>query len=233
MVRFDTAARYFRRHAASPAARTASPEDRPLLRIRALHSTHGGPFSLDVAPGECLVIAGPSGAGKSVLLRMIADLDPHRGEVQLDGADRARMSAPAWRSQVIYQAAEAAWWKPTAGEHFSAQGLHSIQPLLSRLGLDRRLLDAPVERLSTGERQRMALLRSLARRPRVLLLDEPTSALDEASTEAAEGLLRECLAEGLALLIVTHSTEQAARLGHRHIEIRDGRMHTAASAAHP
>lgn len=74
------------------------------------------------------------------------------------------------------------------------------------------LLDAEVARLSTGERQRLALLRSLSREPVVLLLDEPTAALDGASALAMEALLQSRVRDGLSILWVTHSTEQAARV---------------------
>jgi ABC-type iron transport system FetAB ATPase subunit len=196
----------------------------PALRIRDLHSPHGGPYTLDVSKGECIAIRGASGSGKSVFLRMVADLDPNAGEVSLDGVQRADTRPPAWRQKVIYQAAEAAWWEPTAAAHFRAAERDLALPLLSRLGLASTLLDAPIERLSTGERQRLALIRSLSRRPAVLLLDEPTSSLDQESTAAVEALLRELLGTGLCLLMVTHSVEQGQRLGTRTMEIEQGRM---------
>jgi ABC-type phosphate transport system ATPase subunit len=89
------------------------------------------------------------------------------------------------------------------------------------------LLDTEIERLSTGERQRLALVRSLAAQPRVLLLDEPTAALDPASTARAEALLTAQLAQGMALLIVTHSAEQAQRMAQRLFHLEQGRLRTA------
>jgi ABC-type iron transport system FetAB ATPase subunit len=201
------------------------------LRIRDLRSPHGGPYTLDVCKGECIAIRGASGSGKSVFLRMVADLDPNTGDVSLDGAQRADTAPQAWRRKVIYQAAEAAWWQPTAGPHFSPAEKDFALPLLARLGLGAHLLDTPIERLSTGERQRLALIRSLSRRPVVLLLDEPTSSLDQESTAAVEGLLRELMGNGLCLLMVTHSAEQAQRLGMRTLEIVQGRMRLVAPPA--
>ena len=166
---------------------------------------------------------GPSGAGKSLLLRMIADLDENTGDALLYGQSRAAMSAPAWRRQVIYQAAEPAWWEPTAADHFAPEQQDSVAALLPRLGLNPTLLATEITRLSTGERQRMALLRSLAMRPRVLLLDEPTAALDSDSIQLVETLLREQLAAGLALVLVTHSEEQAERLADRRMQIAGGK----------
>jgi ABC-type multidrug transport system ATPase subunit len=80
----------------------------------------------------------------------------------------------------------------------------------------------PVARLSTGERQRLALLRALSPKNRVLLLDDPTSGLDVASVALVEALLREQLARGTAILLVPHDPEQAARMAPRHLELRNG-----------
>jgi ABC-type iron transport system FetAB ATPase subunit len=191
----------------------------PALEVRDLASAWAGPFSLSLAGGECLAVQGPSGSGKSQLLRMIADLDQNSGEVTLYGQIRESMKAPDWRRQVVYQAAEPAWWEATAGEHFSLAQADRVAALLPRLGLREAHLTADVMRLSTGERQRMALIRSLAVEPCVLLLDEPTAALDGPSVEAVEQLLRERLQAGLAIVLVTHSTQQAERMGDRQMTI--------------
>lgn len=196
------------------------------LSARDLRSRFGGPFTFDVRAGECVAIQGPSGAGKSVLLRMLADLDPHDGDVLLDGRPAASMPAPAWRAAVVYQAAEPAWWEATARAHFSGVDAGFVERTLAALGLAASVLDTDIDRLSTGERQRLALVRSLARRPRVLLLDEPTAALDPAATGRAEALLRDCLADGMAVLLVTHAVEQARRLAHRVFRLERGMLAT-------
>jgi len=196
-----------------------------MLRVRQLMSDYGGPFDLDLERGECVAVLGKSGAGKSVLLRLIADMDPGAGDVSLDGLDRGRCSGPQWRRRVVYQAAEPAWWAPDAAAHFSAGDLVAVRSLLPRLGLAPELLEVDIARLSTGERQRLALVRSLAGRPDVLLLDEPTASLDGASTTAVEALLTERMADGLAVLLVTHSRDQAARMGRRAFDMVDGTLH--------
>ena len=203
------------------------PASSALLSARGLRSRFGGPFEFALQAGECVAIQGPSGAGKSVLLRMLADLDPHEGEVFLDGRSSKAMPAPAWRAQVVYQAAEPAWWEATAGEHFSAGQRGFVDKAMGALGLSTALLDTEIERLSTGERQRLALVRSLAAEPRVLLLDEPTAALDPDSVKRAEALLASCLADDMAILIVTHSAEQAERMAQRVFRLDQGRLTTA------
>ena len=199
----------------------------PLLAVRRLRSRFGGPFDFELQAGECVAIQGPSGAGKSVLLRMLADLDPHEGEAFLDGRSNKAMPAPAWRAQVVYQPAEPAWWEATGGAHFTDAQRSFVDRILGRLGLSTALLDTEVERLSTGERQRLALVRSLAAEPRVLLLDEPTAALDPDSVKRAETLLASCLADGMAIVIVTHSADQAQRLAQRIFHLDQGRLTTA------
>ena len=199
-------------------------EPPPRLRLAGLRSALAGPFDLTLAAGECVAITGPSGAGKSLLLRMIADLDPNEGEVWLDGQERRTWSAPAWRRQVVYNAAEAGWWADRVAPHFPGAALTATRALAPRLGLDPALLDAAVARLSTGERQRLALLRALAGDPSVLLLDEPTGALDEASTGLVEALLAARLATGTTILMVTHNPAQAARMGKRHLRLADRRL---------
>ena len=196
------------------------------LSARDLRSRFGGPFTFDVRKGECIAIQGPSGAGKSVLLRMLADLDPHAGDALLDGHPASSMPAPAWRAAVVYQAAEPAWWEDTARGHFTGVDADVVERTLAALGLAESVLDTDIERLSTGERQRLALVRSLARRPRVLLLDEPTAALDPASIGHAEALLAGCLAEGMAVLIVTHAAAQARRIAHRIFHLERGKLTT-------
>ncbi|HEY2254482.1 MAG TPA: ATP-binding cassette domain-containing protein, partial [Variovorax sp.] len=161
----------------------------PLLRLEALRSSHVGPVDLALDAGECICIMGRSGAGKSLFLRLVADLDPGEGSVTLNGRSRASWSAPDWRRQVVYQAAEPAWWAPTVAPHFPPEAVERARACLAPLELPPDALEMEVARLSTGERQRLALVRSLARQPAVLLLDEPTASLDTASTTAMEALL--------------------------------------------
>src|SRR6202051_1057123 len=90
-----------------------------MLEGHALRRLHLGPIDFALRPGECVSLAGKSGAGKSVLLRMLADLDPHQGDALLDGAACSGMPAPKWRRMVTYVAAESGWWDERVGTHFS------------------------------------------------------------------------------------------------------------------
>ena len=190
------------------------------LRARGLVGAAGGPFELDVAPGDAVAITGPSGAGKSVLLRMIADLDPHEGSVSLGGTDCAAMSGPEWRKRVAYLAAEPGWWHDMAAPHFPNRA--EAEAMMPELGLAPALLDQPIHRLSTGERLRLALIRTLLNHPSVLLLDEPTGPLDPEATKRVETLLRERQTKGTALVVVTHDAALADRLGAKKMHLEDG-----------
>ena len=197
-----------------------------MLTVRGLTRPGLGPIDFDIAAGECVVLAGPSGAGKTLLLRALADLDPAAGRITLNGIARDDVPGPEWRRRLAYVAAEAAWWNDLAGDHFD--DAKAARPGLAGLGLDAAILEKPVALLSTGERQRLALLRALVLEPSAMLLDEPTSALDTDNAGRVEAALEERRAAGAALLIVTHDAQQAGRLAARRLVIEAGTITEAA-----
>jgi ABC-type lipoprotein export system ATPase subunit len=198
------------------------------LRLSSLRSPIAGPFDLELAAGACLAISGPSGSGKSLFLRMVADLDPNTGEVALDGVSRAAMSGPAWRRKAPYVAAESGWWRDTPAEHFTAADLGRARELAAALGLEPQAVDREVRLLSTGERQRLAIIRALVLEAPLLLLDEPTGPLDPEGARRVEAVLLERLRAGAALIVVSHDPGQAARLGARSLRMRERRLEPAA-----
>lgn len=175
------------------------------------------PRDLSLAGGELVALSGPSGVGKSVLLRALADLDYTEGSLCLEGKDRCDIPAPLWRQQVCYLGAESGWWLDDVAPHFANPD--SARPMLARLDLGDDLFDGPVSRLSSGERQRLALIRALSLFPRVLLLDEPTAALDGGRREMAEDLIRDFITPDRAVLFVSHDDEQIDRLADRTITL--------------
>jgi ABC-type iron transport system FetAB ATPase subunit len=195
--------------------------NRPRLRTIGLRSRLAGPFDIAIAAGECIAITGASGSGKSLFLRLLADLDPGEGEVFLDGIPRSTVQAPAWRRLVAYAAAESGWWNEAVAPHFP--DLAAARAMAPAFDLKPDLFDGAVLRLSTGEKQRLALLRS----PKVLLLDEPTGALDRASQSSVEAVLRDHLSQGCAIVLVTHNLGQASHLGQQHFVMRAGTLHPA------
>jgi UDP-glucose/iron transport system ATP-binding protein len=194
------------------------------LMVKELRSEFAGPFDLNLGAGACATITGPSGSGKSLFLRMIADLDPNEGKVWLNGTERASIIAPEWRRKVTYVSAESGRWADTVIEHFARNKRSEVAGLAARLGLHADLLDASIARLSTGEKQRLALVRALLLCPPVLLLDEPTGPLDEESVTKVEALLRDRMSTGISILLVTHDANQAERLGDQRYRIAAGRL---------
>ncbi|MCB1915307.1 MAG: ATP-binding cassette domain-containing protein [Rhodocyclaceae bacterium] len=191
------------------------------LVLRGLAVGPVGPLDLDVSAGEIVCLSGPSGAGKSRLLRAIADLDPHQGEVGLGDAGQQQMPGHRWRAQVMMLPAESQWWFDTVGEHFPAAPIDG----LAALGLDAAAGGWEVARLSSGEKQRLALLRLLARRPQALLLDEPCANLDRKATGWVEALLRSRVRDArLPTLWVSHDPDQIARVADRHLCFDGGRL---------
>jgi putative ABC transport system ATP-binding protein len=194
----------------------------PVLQVRDLRTSLLKPASLSLSAGESIAIRGPSGAGKTLLLRALADLDPNEGVVCLDGRDRSTIAGPEWRRLVGYVPAEPGWWADTVGEHFSEWT--AALALVKDLGFPGEAKAWPIARLSTGERLRLALVRALMVRPKVLLLDEPTVALDSASVTAVESLIADRVRAGVAVLWVTHDAEQAKRIAHRLLVVEGGEV---------
>lgn len=193
-----------------------------MFRLEQLVARHVGPLSLSIAAGECVCVLGASGSGKSLLLRAIADLDPHGGDIFLDGRACSATPASEWRGAVMLVMAESQWWFDTVGDHF-IDGADAAW--LERLGLTEAAMNWSVARCSTGERQRLALLRALMRRPAVLLLDEPTGNLDDESSRCVENLLADYRrTRQAAVLWVSHDERQAARVAARRFVLEDGNL---------
>jgi ABC-type iron transport system FetAB ATPase subunit len=200
-----------------------------MLRIDYLQVPGLPALSFEVPAHECLAVEGPSGSGKTRLLRAIADLDAAQGYVYLEGVERRELPGPEWRRRVRYASAEPAWWGAIAREHFPVSA--KLDRLLSALALEPAILDRPIAELSTGERQRLGLVRAIADEPRVLLLDEPTSALDAQAAALAEELIKFQMLAGRIVVLVSHDSAQIARLAHARLLLADATSRKAESAA--
>ncbi len=192
-----------------------------MLRVEHLRVGSLPPLSFSVANGECLAIEGPSGSGKTRILRAIADLDPVEGQVFLEGIECRETAPLVWRQAVRFVAAEPGWWTDTPRDTLpTAAGSRArVVRLLAALGLEEDMLDRPVSLLSTGERQRIALVRALVGEPKVLLLDEPTAALDIAATALVEELIRFQLLAGRSVLIASHDGALIGRLADARLQL--------------
>lgn len=202
------------------------PHDRAGLHVIDLRFVDNGPYSFSVSHGSCLGLCGVSGIGKSQLLRCLADLIPFSGSVLLDGVESSTISAPIWRSRVMMVSAEPCWWYDEVGMHFSPGARQTENELLlSEFGFSTDVMNWSVSRLSTGEKQRLALFRSLVLSPKVLLLDEPTSALDDITTNKVESILTDYKEGNDAILLwVSHDKEQLLRVSQNIILVEKNRL---------
>ncbi|WFM70130.1 ATP-binding cassette domain-containing protein [Halomonas sp. CKK8] len=198
----------------------------PTLRLDGVTNGSLSCVSLAVAPGEIHCLSGPSGSGKSRLLRAVADLEPHGGEVWLGDISQAALPAHVWRARVMLVPAESQWWADSVGEHMP----QAAPADLEALGFTSEVLAWQVSRLSSGEKQRLALLRAISREPMALLLDEPTANLDDATTRRVEAWLVASIRErGWPVLWVAHDPAQIQRVAERHWRIEGSELVEAAS----
>ena len=202
-----------------------------LERIRKSYREPGGrqlpvlgidTFSLK--QGEQVALIGSSGGGKTTLLNIIAGiLTPDSGKVVVDGHDIAAMREVvrdrfrATKIGIVFQTfnllpAFSALENVLLGMSFSGRGVDRVfaKQLLERVGLGHRLNHSP-QKLSVGEQQRVAVARSLANKPVLLLADEPTANVDSGNQQLILDLIRDtCRDHNVTLLMVTHSSEVAA-----------------------
>jgi len=179
-------------------------------------------LNLCLRGAEITGLKGPSGSGKSLLLRAIADLDLSTGEVLLADCSRTSMAAHEWRKKVAYLPTESGWWFETVGEHF----LQTDKTILQKLGFEADVLSWKITRISSGEKQRLALARCLCRLPEALLLDEPTASLDESHTHDVEQIVSDYMRQkNVPVFWVSHSLNQLKRLSHQAMSIQlDGTL---------
>jgi lipoprotein-releasing system ATP-binding protein len=220
----------------------------PVLSLKALKRTfHQGPealhilrgINLDLYPGEIVALVGPSGSGKSTLLQTAGLLEKaDGGEVIIDGKSCTHLSDTV-RTQIrrevlgfVYQfhhllpefdgEENIILPQMIAGKSFADARVRA-RDLLNEVGILNRASHRPA-RLSGGEQQRVAIVRALANRPKILLADEPTGNLDEhTATAVFDKLIQLVRQENLAALIATHNTDLAQRMD-RILTLHDGHL---------
>ena len=198
---------------------------KPALRALLLEGVRVGSLdevSMAVPGGQVVCLSGPSGSGKSRLLRAVADLEPHGGSISLNGTDQLSLPAHQWRRRVVMVPADSQWWFDDVAAHFPGTTGDLLPPAL---GFPPEVMGWSVSRLSSGERQRLALWRALAMQPEALLLDEPTANLDGETTETIEiWLLEEIRRRQIATLWVAHDPAQIHRVANAHYRIYGARL---------
>ncbi|KAL7152647.1 hypothetical protein ABFS83_04G112400 [Erythranthe nasuta] len=179
-------------------------------------------INLDVGKGVIMGVIGPSGGGKSTFLRAVNRLwEPPSGSVFLDGVDICRIDVLTLRRKVGMLFQLPVLFEGTVadnvryGPNLKGKKLsdNEVYKLLALADLDSSFYDKSGGELSVGQAQRVALARTLANEPEVLLLDEPTSALDPISTENIENVLVKMKKDrNMTIIIVSHSIKQIQRI---------------------
>lgn len=184
------------------------------LQVENLSFLQRGPYNFGVPGGTVFGLSGSSGSGKTLLLRALSDLEPFSGRLTLNGVASQSVSGPEWRQKVAWLPSESLWWYDQVGAHFWKKP----EPgWLQELGLPGEAMDWEVSRLSTGEKQRLSLLRLLQHSPEALLLDEPTASLDKNSIGMVEKFIMKYLHDRNGLAIwVSHDSEQLDRVAACH-----------------
>lgn len=208
----------------------------PAGLVKALHD-----FSLEVIPGELLVLLGPSGCGKTTLLRLIAGLDtPASGRILLNGESLAgkppqarpigmAFQYPALLPQLTVEQNIALG--PKLRRVDPAEAISRVRLLAQRLALTSLLSRAP-ETLSGGQQQRVSLARALANHPALLLLDEPLANLDPISRHELRDAIRRVHRElRITTLYVTHDQSEAAAVADRIAILQNGSLQQIGTAA--
>lgn len=191
-----------------------------ILRLHEFQVLALKPLNIKVQD-EFICLSGPSGAGKSLFLRAIADLIIHKGEAYLDGQKCSEINPVQWRKWVGFLPAESAWWMDKVGDHFGKKN----NPYLALLNLPGDCFSWDLSRCSTGEKQRLAIVRLLAQQPKVLLLDEPTASLDPDSVAAVESLIKNYANEfQVPVIWVSHDKLQIKRLKDREFKINNNEI---------
>ena len=192
--------------------------------------------SFKVKEGEIFGVLGPNGSGKSTLIRLIATLLlPDRGAIQVFGHDV--VDEPMEVQRLINRVSvEASFFKKLSpmenllygARLYGMSGRETrkrVEEILVRLGLKKRSIYKPMEEMSRGMQQKVAIARALLSRPRLLLMDEPTTGLDPRSKREVQAVIRELNQDsGTTILLTTHDMLEADQLCDRIAIIDSGKI---------
>lgn len=216
--------------AALPWRQLAKDEDGPTITIAVDH------VSFDIREGEIFGVLGPNGSGKSTLIRLMATLlIPDEGYIEVFGHDVVRepMAAQRMLNRVSVEASFFKKLSPMENLLYGARlyGLDGrevrerVYAILDRLNVPRKNINEPMEQMSRGMQQKIAVTRALLSSPRLLLLDEPTTGLDPRSKRDVQAFVRELRdRDNTTILLTTHDMNEAESLCDRIAIMESGRI---------
>jgi len=222
--------------------------DTPAIRYVGVNKWFGAlhvlrDITLDITPGEVVVVCGPSGSGKSTLIRCVNRLEPiQKGEILVYGAPITGpgVNLSKLRAEVgmVFQSfnlfphmtvLENIMLAPMKVKGLGRGGAEKIaRDLLGRVRIPDKADRHPAN-LSGGQQQRVAIARALAMQPRIMLFDEPTSALDPEMINEVLDVMTDLAKEGMTMMVVTHEMGFARRVAHRVIFMDEGSVVEAAT----
>jgi len=206
----------------------------PVVHLRSAVSLLGrfpalAGVDLDVGQGEIVLLQGPNGAGKTTLLRTLAGLLPVvSGTAVVLGHDLLKDRRSVRRQVGLLSSSTMLYDELTVADNvrFWARAARSspadAEAALVALGLDGRLRDVAVARLSTGQRRRASIATMVARRPELWLLDEPHAGLDAEARDIVDRLVRRAAASGATVIVASHELERTNALAGRSVAIAGG-----------
>jgi ABC-type polar amino acid transport system ATPase subunit len=200
-------------------------------------------ITLDVAPGEVVVVCGPSGSGKSTLIRCVNRLEPiQKGEILVYGES---ITGPGVKLSKLRTEVGMVFQSFNLFPHMTvldnivlapmkvkglprAEAEKVARDLLARVRIPDKADRHPAN-LSGGQQQRVAIARALAMQPRIMLFDEPTSALDPEMINEVLDVMTDLAKDGMTMMVVTHEMGFARRVAHRVVFMDEGRVVEAAT----
>lgn len=195
--------------------------------------------SIEAGNGQIFGLLGANGAGKTTLLRMLSTvIDPTSGTAEVAGFDTQRQSADVRRSIGFLSASTALYGRLTARETLAYFGglygvtdKKSIDAVIEKLGIE-DFQDRLCDKLSTGQKQRVSIARTILHDPPVLFFDEPTSGLDVLASQKVMEFVEEVRLQGKTVFYCTHIMSEAERLCDHVAVIHGGQIRAEGTVAH-
>jgi D-xylose transport system ATP-binding protein len=221
-------------------------EGTPLVELRKMNVSFGGvhavdDVTVDLYPGEIMAIVGGNGAGKSTLIKTLSGAQkPDSGEIYIDGKPviiHGPMDAKELGVETIYQTLALADNIDAPANVFLGRELLTAVRTLDDSAMEdatRRVMKrlnprfdnfkVPVESLSGGQRQSVAIAKAVQFNARILIMDEPTAALGPAETEVVRGLMRQLKEEGIGIFLISHDIHDVFDLADRISVMLQGKL---------